>query len=109
MSALKSIMYADRTSPKIYHASSAASAVLLPAGLATDSYKIIDVALGIALPIHSHIACNYVISDYLKPRAINTVARAGLIGLTGVTLAGMLKLNLQGPGLTESVKQLWRA
>ena len=36
-------------------------------------------------------------------------ARAGMLGVTIVTLAGLAKLNFDGPGLTESVKSLWRS
>ena len=31
-----------------------------------------------------------------------------MLGATGITMAGLLKLNLSGPGVTESVKSLWR-
>lgn len=31
-----------------------------------------------------------------------------MLGATGITMAGLLKLNLAGPGVTESVKSLWR-
>ena len=32
-----------------------------------------------------------------------------MLGITGITLLGLLKLNLAGPGITESYKSLWRA
>jgi hypothetical protein len=31
-----------------------------------------------------------------------------LLGATIVTAAGLLKLNIEGPGLTESFKSVWR-
>jgi len=31
-----------------------------------------------------------------------------MAGITGVTVLGLLKLNIGGPGLTESVKGMWR-
>ena len=36
-------------------------------------------------------------------------ARAGMLGVTLVTLAGLAKLNLDGPGLTASIKSLWKS
>ena len=63
---------------------------------------------GILFPIHSHIALNYVISDYV-PKASRSLVRAGLLGATIVAAAGILKLNLAGPGLTDVIKSLWRS
>eukprot|EP00600_Ochromonadales_sp_CCMP1393_P005373 CAMPEP_0174954486 /NCGR_PEP_ID=MMETSP0004_2-20121128/450_1 /TAXON_ID=420556 /ORGANISM="Ochromonas sp., Strain CCMP1393" /LENGTH=76 /DNA_ID=CAMNT_0016202303 /DNA_START=283 /DNA_END=513 /DNA_ORIENTATION=+ len=67
----------------------------------------IDLALGFIFPFHSHIALNYVISDYV-PKASRPIARAALLAATVVGAAGILKLNATGPGLTESIKSLWR-
>ena len=41
----------------------------------------VDLTLGVLFPVHSHIALNYVISDYV-PKAIRTTARVGLFGAT---------------------------
>jgi succinate dehydrogenase (ubiquinone) membrane anchor subunit len=35
--------------------------------------------------------------------------RAGLVAATAVTILGLLKLNIQGPGLTGSLKQMWKS
>mmetsp|Transcript_1867 Transcript_1867/g.4220 ORF Transcript_1867/g.4220 Transcript_1867/m.4220 type:complete len:99 (+) Transcript_1867:422-718(+) len=67
----------------------------------------VDLALGLALPLHSHITCNMVISDYVPPSA-RRVARAGLAGLTAAAVLGLLKVNLTGPGITGAVRQLWK-
>ncbi|CAL5227432.1 g10395 [Coccomyxa viridis] len=69
--------------------------------------KAVDLALGVAIPVHSHIAINSVLSDYV-PKSVLGVTRWGALATTGIALAGLLKLNLQGPGITETVKQLWR-
>ena len=69
--------------------------------------KPIDLALGVVIPLHSNIGLNYVISDYV-PQALRTASRAGVAGLTLVTVLGLLKLNTSGPGLTETLKSLWR-
>lgn len=34
--------------------------------------------------------------------------RYGLLGASGITALGLLKLNLFGPGLTDTVRSLWR-
>ena len=47
-----------------------------------------------------------VISDYV-PKAVAPATRAGLLGVTCLTLAGLLKLNVQGEGVTKTAKRLW--
>mmetsp|Transcript_19233 Transcript_19233/g.40346 ORF Transcript_19233/g.40346 Transcript_19233/m.40346 type:complete len:120 (+) Transcript_19233:223-582(+) len=97
-------------SMKVHHATNIALAAMTPAAvfLPKDSsfLKPVDLALGVALPLHGHITMNMVVSDYVPPAA-RSVARAGLFGLTTVTVLGLLNLNLRGPGLTKCVKQLW--
>ena len=68
----------------------------------------VDVALGILFPIHSHIAINIIITDYV-PIALQAVSKMGLLGVTTITTLGLLKLTFFGPGLTETIKGLWRA
>ena len=95
---------------KFYHVSSLAFVGLVPVAIVTGpSYfsSVLDVILGVAFPIHGHVALNYVISDYV-PKASRAVARVGLTGFTVVTLAGLLRLNLSGPGLTETLKAMWK-
>ena len=48
-----------------------------------------------------------VISDYV-PVGGRPVARAGVLGLSLVTVAGLARLNREGPGVTATLKQLWR-
>ena len=71
----------------------------------------LDLALGVMLPIHGHIGMNMVITDYAKKIAGKGAvgpSRMALAVLTGTTMIGLLKLNLTGPGITESVKSFWR-
>lgn len=63
---------------------------------------------GVIFPVHSHIALNYVIGDYV-PKASRSIARAGLLGATIIAAAGIMKLNFTGPGLTDVIKSLWRS
>lgn len=96
---------------KYYHTSGIVLAILTPIALVLSPSQMnlpVDLALGVAFPLHSHVAINYVITDYV-PKAARSVARAGLLGATIVAIAGILKLNIEGPGLTETLKRLWRA
>lgn len=34
--------------------------------------------------------------------------RYGLLGASGLTALGLLRLNLFGPGLTDTVRSLWK-
>ena len=61
---------------------------------------------GLAIPFHSHVGLNYVISDYV-PKAHRFAARSGLLMATVITMAGIFKLNFDGPGLTGTLKSLW--
>jgi succinate dehydrogenase (ubiquinone) membrane anchor subunit len=57
------VLAADRgrAMMKIYHASSFALAALVPAAaVLPGGHMPIDLALGVALPVHSHIALNFV-------------------------------------------------
>ena len=71
---------------------------------------VMDMALAIALPLHGHIGMNYVLTDYV-PKFIGKAARGPariiMFGITGGTTAGLLKLNLTGPGIIGTVKALW--
>jgi succinate dehydrogenase (ubiquinone) membrane anchor subunit len=85
-------------------------AVLTPAAFVaggTPASLPVDVTLGVLYPLHAHIGMNYVISDYI-PKATRGIARGGMLGFTIMTCAGLLKLNMEGPGLTETVKSFWR-
>ena len=70
-----------------------------------------DLALGVAFPLHAHFAMNCVIADYAEKflgKSAKGPSRVAMLGLTGVTLLGFLRLNLTGEGITGTVKRLWR-
>ena len=55
------MLAADRGRAKMYHASSFALAGLVPAAaIAPGGQAAIDLALGVAMPVHSHVAMNFV-------------------------------------------------
>jgi succinate dehydrogenase (ubiquinone) membrane anchor subunit len=66
----------------------------------------VDAGLAVALPIHSHIALNYVVSDYV-PRGMRTGARWGVLGSSVLAALGLARLAASEPGLTGTVKRLW--
>eukprot|EP00164_Ancoracysta_twista_P003033 GFYU01004048.1.p1 GENE.GFYU01004048.1~~GFYU01004048.1.p1 ORF type:complete len:114 (-),score=41.58 GFYU01004048.1:328-669(-) len=67
----------------------------------------LNTAFGIVLPLHAHVGVNGVITDYV-PRAAQSLARVGLAGWTGITILGLLKLNLAGPGISGAFGALWK-
>ena len=111
MSDSSSLLNSDASKPanKFYHSSELVLAGLTPVAFMMPSWANlpIDLALGVLFPVHSHIALNYVISDYV-PKALRTTARVGLFGATIVTLVGILNLKLTGAGLTRTLTSLWK-
>lgn len=93
--------------------------------------KASDTALGIALCLHSHIHINSVLSDYVPKSVLGEAGplhkqanacysmprsmlchiaggtRAGALAVTGISILGITRLNLAGPGLTPTIKKLW--
>ena len=95
---------------KIYHASGLILAVITPVALAASPSPVtlpFDLLLGALFPLHSHVALNYIISDYV-PKASRPAARGLILAASIIAAAGILKINLTGPGLTETIKSLWR-
>src|SRR5690606_14978118 len=92
---------------EIYHKLNFGIAALLPIAFVAPSALStpIDLVLSFALPLHGHIGMNYVISDYV-PKHMRRMARAGVLGVSLLMAAGLLKLSF-GPGITKSLKNLW--
>lgn len=66
----------------------------------------LDVALSLLIPYHSHVAMNYVVSDYV-PKSGRPAARAAVLLTSIIAAAGLLKLTVHGPGVVETVKNVW--
>mmetsp|Transcript_44126 Transcript_44126/g.140459 ORF Transcript_44126/g.140459 Transcript_44126/m.140459 type:complete len:124 (-) Transcript_44126:71-442(-) len=92
-------------SKKIYHMSSYALAGLAPVAALRPNLPT-DLLLNAVIPVHSHIAMNYIIADYV-PKAMMGPARMGMLGVTGITALGMLKLNIFNGGVSYQIKKLW--
>lgn len=164
---------ASNASFSLYHKTSLALIAATPFAIAMSNSTVgtaIDVAMGLAIPVHAHIGMNWVLTDYVRrdaaaradahilhlspapasarspptsashcdacppfsrarlppppplpslgrvdeqgPKLIGAGgtqgARVVMVGLTAVATLGMLKLNLTGDGLTETVKAMWR-
>lgn len=63
--------------------------------------------LSVAIPVHMHLTTNAVVTDYI-PKGYRPPVRAAVLAASAVTYLGIMKINLGGPGLTETVKLLWR-
>ena len=80
---------------KYQHAQAVPTAMAIPGGVLP-----LDLALGVALPVHYFVALNLKwFPDYVPTKA--APARARLLGLTCLTLAGLFTLNPRG-GITRT-------
>lgn len=74
--------------------------------------KPVDLALGILLPLHSHIGFGAIITDYLPARKFPRIYVAAkallLVGTTGAAF-GLYKYNTCDVGICEGVHSLWKA
>lgn len=111
---MNKVLFADnagRQFQKVYGQSHIALAGLVPVGLLTDGHsfpgKAADFGLALALPVHSHIGLNFVVADYV-PKMLQVPARVGVLGMSTIMFLGLMKLNIMGPGLSSSIKQLWQ-
>lgn len=73
---------------------------------------VLDLALGLAIPIHSHIAMRAVFVDYMPHVGITTAEGQALCmyilsGVTVVMAFGLAKFNLTDLGISGAVKRLW--
>jgi len=81
--------------------------VLPDSGAATMGYNVV---MGLALPLHGHIGMTGILTDYVPKvsKAALTPARYVMVGITAITVLGLLKHNLAGDGMTKTLKALWR-
>lgn len=98
----------------IYHKVNWALLALTPAAFLLSPSVLntpIDLALSLAFPYHAWVGMNCVLTDYV-PKFLGKGAlgpsRVAMAGVTAVTAAGLLKCTLTGPGITETIKRLWR-
>jgi succinate dehydrogenase (ubiquinone) membrane anchor subunit len=95
---------------QLFHMSHIALAAGIPlALLLSPSFLCIpvDLALGLIIPWHAHVGMVNVLEDYV-PRPYRKLAKTGMLIVSVCVTLGLLKVNLCGAGITESVKALWR-
>ena len=100
----------NATTHQLYEWSSYGLAGLAPVAMILSPSILnfpVDFALGLIIPVHMHIGLVGVAEDYV-PRGSQGVAKLILAVLSALTAIGLLKVNLCGAGITESVKCLWR-
>lgn len=100
----------NASTQQLYHWSSYGLAGLAPVAMILSPSFLnfpVDFALGLIIPVHMHIGLVGVVEDYV-PRSSQGAARLILAILSALTAIGLLKVNLCGAGITESVKCLWR-
>merc|ERR1712224_72599 len=98
----------------LYHKVNIAILGLTPVCLAMGGGPLqlpFDLLLGLALPIHGHVGMNLVGTDYVKKfvgKGAIMPFRMGMAGATGLTMVGLLKLNLAGQDITQTIVDFWR-
>jgi len=67
----------------------------------------VDMLIGAVIPLHMYIGCVHVIQDYI-PKPYQSPSRLLMLLAAVFTFFGLLKVNMCGPGIIESIKSLWR-
>ncbi|KAJ3093267.1 membrane anchor subunit of succinate dehydrogenase, Sdh4 [Physocladia obscura] len=83
---------------------------LVGTALAAGPVSAIDFALGIFVPLHTHMGFDTMIQDYVptrKYRQANLALRWSLRVLTGLVLYSVFCFNTMDVGLTAFVQRLW--
>jgi succinate dehydrogenase (ubiquinone) membrane anchor subunit len=91
---------------------SVASLGLIAGAFVVPGKGFIDFALGIVIPLHSHIGFGSVITDYLPARKFPRIylfARGLLGAATAGAIYGLYLYNTNDMGITEGVRSLWKA
>ncbi|KAG7205173.1 hypothetical protein KM043_018265 [Ampulex compressa] len=89
---------------------SVALPILLPAALLLEN-SVIDGLLAIFAVMHSHWGLEAIILDYVRPNILGPIVPKAaffmLNVLSAITLAGLLVLIYNGPGIAKAVKNAW--
>lgn len=103
---------AGPTAQRVYEYSSAATAAIITVCVfSSNTNRVVPLLceplLDIAVPIHSYIGVNAVISDYV-PLAMRPASRWACLGAHGLMFAGLSAMTSQyGLGPVSAVKYLW--
>lgn len=80
---------------------------LLPAGYFSPC-SVVDYSLAAALSLHSHWGLGQVVTDYVHGDALQKAVKAGLLGLSALTFAGLCYFNYHDVGICRAVAMLWK-
>eukprot|EP01087_Luapelamoeba_hula_P016341 TRINITY_DN501_c0_g1_i1.p1 TRINITY_DN501_c0_g1~~TRINITY_DN501_c0_g1_i1.p1 ORF type:complete len:133 (-),score=14.78 TRINITY_DN501_c0_g1_i1:147-521(-) len=97
------------TRNKIYHGTSIALVALVPLGIALSPSALttpVDFALAAVIPLHTQLGMKMVIGDYVNPPAMRRPATFLMWGVTALTFGGLMKTNVQGAGVSASLKHV---
>lgn len=72
----------------------------------TPAAFVVNSALAVLLPYHSHVGVKQIIDDYV-PNDLVFIAKVSLTVLTFITVVGLLTLAYQGVGVLGVLGQLW--
>mmetsp|Transcript_23943 Transcript_23943/g.42417 ORF Transcript_23943/g.42417 Transcript_23943/m.42417 type:complete len:159 (+) Transcript_23943:107-583(+) len=103
--------FLDMNITDVHHKANIALAVTTPIAFVLSPSMLnypIDIALGFIIPVHSGVSMTMVAQDYVPRGTARSAAKVLICLLTFVTGYGLMKVNMCGPGITESVKSLWR-
>jgi len=80
----------------------------LPLSFYTQN-KVFDLAIAGLIPIHSHISMKNVIADYVPKISTKLLKPANniLTGLTIISITGMMKININGIGMSTYLKEIF--
>ena len=94
----------------IFHKTSLSLLVITPIAFLVPQQMTMpfDILMAIAFPLHAHIGLNWIITDYLPGVGPKGALRYGLVGVTAVTLLGLLKVSTGKDGLVGTVKATWK-
>ncbi|XP_065175151.1 succinate dehydrogenase [ubiquinone] cytochrome b small subunit A, mitochondrial-like [Sycon ciliatum] len=82
---------------------------LLPAGIAFPGYMVIDLSLGILLPLHAHFGLHQLVADYIHTNIGHRIFGVALPLLTGLTILSFFYFNFTDIGITAAFRKFWKA
>lgn len=93
----------------MHHYTSYFLAAGIPAALVLGGpvASVVDVVLGVAIPVHFHIGVRSILVDYVHDPTNQRIGLAVLAGVSVLTAIGLTKFNLTDEGITGAVKDLW--
>ncbi|KAJ3093266.1 membrane anchor subunit of succinate dehydrogenase, Sdh4 [Physocladia obscura] len=89
---------------------SVATIPLVATALFAGSIPLVDLGLGVVIPLHTHLGFDVMIQDYVPKREfgiLNTILTWALRATTAVVLYGCFVFNTTDVGITAFIKRLW--